>query len=186
MSTTDDQLLFLKVKKDDLNAFESIFKSYYGQLLRYTMSIVRNQTVAEEITQEIFMYLWEKRKEIELKSALKSYLFTSVRYKAINYIKLELPKLQATTDLESISGLAQPEMVTGESDLIKLKVQQAIDQLPEKCRNIFVLSRYGGLTYKEIAEELDLSVKTVENQMSIALKKLRELLSDELKEFNLK
>lgn len=186
MPDPEDQTLFRKVKNDDFKAYEMLFRSYYPQLLRYGMSIVRNETVAEEIAQEIFMYLWEKRKEIELKSALKSYLLTSVRYKAINYIKLELPKLQATTDLEGISGIAQPEMATNETDLLKARVQRAIDQLPDKCRNIFVLSRYGGLTYKEIAEELDLSVKTVENQMSIALKKLRETLNDDLKEFNLK
>lgn len=186
MPDQDDQVLFEKVKKDDLKAFETLFRTYYAQLIRYGMSMVRDESVAEEISQEIFMYLWEKRKEIQLKSALKSYLFTSVRYKSINYIKLELPKLQATTDLEGISGISEPPMTTSETDLLKARVQHAIDQLPDKCRNIFVLSRYGGLTYKEIADELDLSVKTVENQMTIALKKLREMLSSDLKEFNLK
>lgn len=186
MSDLQDQELFQKVKEDDLKAFERIFRTYYAQLIRYGMSMVRNESVAEEITQDIFMYLWEKRKDIELKSSLKSYLFTSVRYKAINYIKLELPRLQVTSDLEGVTALASTEMVTSESDRLKLKVQQAIDHLPDKCKNIFILSRYGGLTYKEIAEELNLSVKTVENQMGNALKKLREMLETEMKEYNIK
>lgn len=183
---SDSEDLFRKVKKGDRQAFETIFKSYYSPLLRYAISIVRNESVAEEIIQEIFIYLWEKREEIELRSALKSYLFTSVRYKAINYIKLELPKQQATTDLEGIAGMAQPEMTINEPERLKMKIQYAIDQLPQKCKNVFVLSRYGSMTYKEIAEELHLSIKTVENQMSIALKKLRETLKEEIKEFNIK
>ena len=77
-------------------------------------------------------------------------------------------------------------MTTDDTELLKKKIQYAIDQLPEKCRNIFVLSRYGGLTYAEIAEDLEISVKTVENQMSIALKKLKESLSEELKEYRIK
>lgn len=186
MAEQDDHELFLNVKKDDLKAYEILFRKFYSQLYRYAYSLVRDESVAEEITQEIFLYLWEKRKQIELRAALKSYLFSSVRNKAINYIKIELPRLQATVDVSELQGFNDPMMEVNEEARMKRKIQYAIDQLPQKCKNIFVLSRYGGLTYTEIAGELEISVKTVENQMTIALKKLKELLWEELKEYRIR
>lgn len=185
MQQSDDQL-FDKVKNGDLSAYESIFKSYYPSLTRYATSILRDINIGEEIAQEVLMYIWEKRHQINLTSTLKAYLFSSVKNKCINYIRIELPKLQATTDLSGVAALGQTPFASDNSELIKRKIQHAIDQLPTKCKNIFVLSRYGGLTYNEIAEELEISVKTVENQMSIALKKLKESLSEELKEYRIK
>lgn len=185
MTTSDDRLIFEQVRNGDLSAYEQIFNANYAPLARYATSIVRDQTMGEEIAQEVLMYIWEKRKQINLSSSLKAYLFSSVKNKCINYIKLELPKLQSTTDLDQISSYSSV-MTTDDSELMKRKIQYAIDQLPEKCKNIFVLSRYGGLTYSEIAEDLEISVKTVENQVSIALKKLKETLSEELKEYRLK
>lgn len=184
-SLDEDHLHFSKVKKGNLEAFEWLFRKYYPQLASYSTSILRNPDLGEEVAQEIFMYIWEKRQQIDLKSTLKGYLFSSAKNKCLNYIKLELPKLQSTTDLSGLSGMAYAEMTTDDTEFMKRKIQYAIDQLPEKCRNIFVLSRYGGLTYAEISEELEISVKTVENQMTIALRKLKELLSNELKDYNL-
>lgn len=186
MSEINDQVLFSLVKRGDLNAFEKLFKAYYPAIKKFALSIVRDLTIAEEIAQEVFMYIWEKREQIELHSSLKSYLFSSAKNKCINYIKLELPKQQALSDIDDISEQETFMSVADDSELLKRKIQFAIDQLPEKCRNIFVLSRYGGLTYNEIAEDLEISVKTVENQMSIALKKLKEALSDDLKNYRIK
>lgn len=186
MKEVDEGVLFEQVKQGNLKAYETIFKLHYAGLTRYASSIVRDLTIGEEISQEVLMYIWEKRSQINLTSSLKAYLFSSVKNKCINYIKNELPKLQSTTDLSQISALGTTPMSADDSGLMKKKIQYAIDQLPEKCKNIFVLSRYGGLTYAEIAEDLDISVKTVENQMSIALKKLKEALKEELKEYRLK
>ena len=186
MKQDDDNALFLKVREGDLSSYEKIFKTHYGAMSRYAMSIVRDQTIGEEIAQEVLMYIWEKRAQINLTGSLKSYLFSSVKNKCINYIKLELPKLQSTTDLDQVRSYSSTGMTMDDTELMKKKIQFAIDQLPEKCKNIFILSRYGGLTYNEIAEELEISVKTVENQVSIALKKLKESLSEELKEYRIK
>ena len=186
MKPIDDNALYEKVKNGDLAAYEQIFKFHYPGISRYAASIVRDLTIGEEIAQEVLMYIWEKRHQINLNTSLKAYIYSSVKNKCINYIKLELPKLQSTTDLEQISSSTSSGMTTDDTELLKKKIQYAIDQLPEKCRNIFVLSRYGGLTYAEIAEDLEISVKTVENQMSIALKKLKESLSEELKEYRIK
>jgi RNA polymerase sigma-70 factor (ECF subfamily) len=186
MSTANDQELFREVKKGHQPAFERLFKHYYASLARYASSITRDITVGEEIAQEVFLYIWDKKNQIELHTGFKSYIFSSAKNKCLNYLKLELPKHQATTDLDHVQIGNMPLMGRDETDLLKKKIQAAIDVLPEKCRNIFVLSRYGGLTYKEIAEELDISVKTVENQMTIALRKLKEQLSEDLKNYRIK
>ncbi len=184
MPETSDIFLFNKVKKGDTVAFEQIFKKYYNDLARFCFTLVRDETVAEEITQEVYIYLWEKKEVIEISSSLKSYLFSAVKNKSINYIKYELPKQRVLIDI-SDSLLVEGVFFHEKSDTIRLKkkIQVAINQLPEKCKQIFLLSRYGGMTYKEIAEDLDLSVKTVENQMSIALKKLRDSLETDLKNY---
>ncbi len=186
MHEDQDQILFKEIKKGNNEAFERLFKKYYASITNFTASLVRDSTVAEEIAQEIFIYIWEKRAKIELHTGIKSYLFSSAKNKSINYLKLELPKHQATTDIENIRNLQTPIIASNDTELLKKKIQHAIDSLPDKCKNIFVLSRYGGLTYKEIAEDLDISVKTVENQMSIALKKLKELLKDDLQNYRIK
>ncbi|MFT4833590.1 MAG: RNA polymerase sigma-70 factor (ECF subfamily) [Marinoscillum sp.] len=185
MEELTDEELFLEVKTGNVKSFEIIFKRHYADITRFATSIVRDAVIGEEIAQEVFMYIWEKRAKIELHTGLRAYLFSSAKNKCLNYIKLELPKQQALTDLSNVASHLSDGMTTNDTELLKRKIQHAIDQLPEKCRNIFVLSRYGGLTYQEIAEDLELSPKTIENQMSIALKKLKESLSDELKNFRL-
>lgn len=186
MTLESDNNLFALVKKGDIKAYETLFRRYYAAISRYAGSISRDVTIGEEIAQEVFLYIWDKRHQIEIHSTFKAYLFSSAKNKCLNYIKLELPRQQATTDLEDVQISSAPVMETDDTELIKKKIQFAIDQLPEKCKNIFVLSRYGGLTYSEIAEDLGISVKTVENQMSIALKKLKDTLSEDLKNYRIK
>ena len=119
----------------------------------------------------------KNEKKISIQTTLKTYLYSAVKNKCLNYIKLELPKQQSMADISevmlSVSNAPKDE---GENEQLKKYIQSAIDALPKKCRRIFILSRNAGMTYEEIAEELDLSKKTVENQMGIALKKLRESL----------
>jgi len=182
----NEQELFDKVKKGDLKAYEQLFKQYYAPAARYASSITRDINIGEEIAQEVFMYIWDKREQINLHSGFKAYLFSSLKNKCINYLKIELPRQQATTDLDGVSSTVNPVMTSDDTELIKKRIQHAIDQLPDKCKNIFILSRYGGLTYPEIAEELEISIKTVENQMTIALRKLKEMLSEELKNYRIK
>ena len=163
--------------RGDHQIYEYLFRSHYIALCHFCLKYVREPAIAEEIVQEIFAYLWEKRESIKITSSLKSYLYTAVKNKAINYLKLQLPKELSKEDLtEELASTEKPVEADLSSQEIHQLVQEAIDRLPEKCRIIFNLSRNSGLTYKEIAEELEISVKTVENQMIIALRKLREQL----------
>jgi len=184
MSQEDDLLLFEQVKKNDLSAYETIFKKYFKALYRFAFLYVKDAQIAEEISQEVFLYVWEKRRRIQIQTTLKTYLYSAVKNKCLNYIKLELPRQQSMSDISeamlSVSGGNKDE---GESEQLKKYINSAIDSLPEKCRQIFILSRNAGMTYEEIAEELDLSKKTVENQMGIALKKLRESLEEVYKRY---
>ncbi len=179
MSQDSDLILFEKVKGGDLPSYEVIFKKYYKELHRFAFTYVRDPSISEEMAQEVFLYIWEKRRKIEIQTTLKTYLYSAVKNKCLNYIKLELPKQQSMADISEVMlSVNNPRKDEGENDQLKRYIQKAIDALPKKCRRIFILSRNAGMTYEEIAEELDLSKKTVENQMGIALKKLRESLEE--------
>lgn len=142
------------------------------------MKYVRDEQIAEEIVQEVFINIWERRESLTITTSIKSYLFTAIRNRSFNYLKLQLPKEQKKVDLDGVGFMEEDsreqEMIMDE---LKEYVHSAIESLPNKCRIIFNLSRNAGMTYKEIAEELDISVKTVENQIGLALKKLRENLN---------
>jgi RNA polymerase sigma-70 factor (ECF subfamily) len=176
VSHEEDLLLFDRIKQDDLTAYEIIFRRYYQELYRFAYTYLRDQVPSEEMAQEVFLYLWEKRGQIEIKTTLKTYMYSAIKNKCLNYIKYEVPRKNQLE--ESHLALMVTEQPDQEVDSGRLKkyIQAAIDELPTKCRQIFVLSRNEGLTYEEIAEEMEISIKTVENQMSIALKKLRESL----------
>ena len=177
MAQDNDLLLFDKVKDGDLSSYEVIFKKYYKELHRFAFTYVRDSSIAEEMSQEVFLYMWEKRKKIQIQTTLKTYLYSAVKNKCLNYIKLELPKQQSMADISEVMlSVSFSKKDEGENEQLKRYIQKAIDALPKKCRRIFLLSRNAGMTYEEIAEELNLSKKTVENQMGIALKKLRESL----------
>lgn len=173
-----EEELMTCLSNDDRKAFEYIFRTYYQDLCRFGATYVKDYDVAEELVQQIFINIWERRYELAISTSMKSYLFTAVRNKSFNYLKLQLPKEYKKVDVDNVGFMDDSNM---EEDIVfedlKVCVANAIDALPEKCKAIFNLSRNSGLTYKEIAEELDISVKTVENQIGIALKKLREQLS---------
>ncbi len=184
MNSDNDLLLFQQVKNGAFSAYEIIFKRYYKELYRFAFTYVRDATIAEEMAQEVFLYIWEKRHNIEIQTKLKTYLYSAVKNKCLNYIKLELPKQQSMVDVSGVLlSVDISKRDEGENERLKKKIQTAIDELPGKCRKIFILSRNAGMTYEEIAKGLNLSKKTVENQMGIALKKLRKSLKQVYKHY---
>ncbi|MEO9851317.1 MAG: RNA polymerase sigma-70 factor [Reichenbachiella sp.] len=178
MHISDEDELILRLSNHDRGAFEQIFRTYYADLCKFCMKYVRDEQVAEEVVQEVFINIWERRSNLTITTSIKSYLFTAIRNRSFNYLKLQLPKEQKKVDLEGIGFLEadnrEQEMIMDE---LRHHVHAAIEALPNKCQIIFNLSRNAGMTYKEIADELDISVKTVENQIGLALKKLRENLN---------
>lgn len=138
--------------------------------------------MAKEITQEAFISLWEKRESIDLSKPVKTYLSTTVRNKCLNWLRDNKKFNKGILDIEGLLSdktYVQPDrLVEGE---IRDRIRKAIDELPEKCREIFILNRQENLKYQEIATRLELSVKTVETQMSKALQHMRNRLSEFIK-----
>lgn len=178
----NEERLIRDIKKGDSGAFRYVFDLYYSDLCRYVTRFTLDSAQAEDIVQNILLTLWRDRKKTEITTSLKSYL-----YKAgyNGYIDLYRKEKKISLQLETIryveiQRLQNEDEAASEALLEKKeKLKIAIDRLPEKCREVFLLHKYEGLQYKEIAEELDLSLKTVENHMGNALKRLKEALTDQ-------
>jgi len=178
MDLNEDKELFLKIRTGDEQAFQILFRKYYAAMCRFAHQFLKDSELAEETVQDMFVKFWEKRESLNIESSVNHYLFRSVRNHCLNQIQHEKIKKQyASKVLES----AQREIITEdlflEVDLVQ-RIEKSIDSLPPKRREIFRLSREQGMKYKEIAEFLNISVKTVEAQMGLALKHLRDDLKD--------
>jgi RNA polymerase sigma-70 factor, ECF subfamily len=173
---TADSLTAL-LAADDAHAFENLFRTYYTELGRFAMKYLRDKETAEELVQDLFVDLWEKRHTLNITGSVKSYLYTATKNRSLNYLKSKLAQLQQLGDdsSELAAHHSNTESLYDQNELEQI-IANGIEALPEKCRIIFQLSRHAGLSYAEIAQELNLSPKTVENQMGTALKKLRSYL----------
>ena len=173
-----DQLVFQKVKRGSQKAFEHLFKKYYQVLLSYAMQLVRSIMLAEEVVQDVFLALWNQRGKLEINQSLKSYLMVSVRNKSLNVLKSNYFKYsELSYSDERLVSVYERLDDYSEEQLVKL-VQSAINALPPKMQSVFVMSRQMGMTYQEIADELEISKKTVEAHMGAALKRIRVLVKE--------
>lgn len=171
-----DSELLLKLSHDDERAFDEIYRRYWNIMFHSAFNILQEREACLDIVQELFIWLWEHRISLNVTS-LKPYLMVAVKFKVANYIKRG--KVRASF-FDKLKQIDEPyELI--EDDLEVKEMMEIINhftnQLPNKCREIFLLSRQENLSNKEIAKQLDISVKTVENQMTIALKKLRSSLA---------
>ncbi|WP_282036311.1 RNA polymerase sigma-70 factor [Saccharicrinis aurantiacus] len=169
----DSELIEL-IKKGDERAFEKFFKEHYIGLVAFANKYLHDIDKAESITQEIFVLLWEKKQKYQIQS-IKAYLFSAVRNRCNN----ELKRIQYEQKYRSkINPESQIEYLNYSDSTVLGKINSIIDTLPEQRKKIFKLNRIDGLKYKEIANKLNISPKTVENQMGKALKYLRLNLSE--------
>jgi len=169
------------VEKFDEHTLEELFRQHFSGLCSFAIGYVKDHEAAKEIVQDAFVNLWEKRDSIDLKKPVKTYLSTTVRNRCLNYLrdhKKFSNDLLALEDLPQEAHYHQPDKLV-ESD-IRIQIDQAIAELPQKCREVFLLSRFKHLKYQQIADELQISVKTVETQMSKALLHMRKRLAEYL------
>jgi len=173
----EEQFVFSRMVEGDKDAFRFFFDKYYIDLCNLVNIYIHDEAMAEEIVQDIYIYLWEKKGNIQIKSSVKAYLLKASKNKSLNYLRNEKAKMNFREKLREASEIDY-EIPANALDARQLReiIENAIKSLPEKCREIYRLAKENELSYKEIAEELGISVKTVENQMGIALKKLREQL----------
>ena len=165
------------IRRGDIGQFELLFRSSYTSLVNYAITILKDKDTAEEIVQDLFCKIWRDRKKINIMSSLNGYLFRAVYNKSMHY--LEHQKV-----VRKHASEAKKELVINTEDPIEIlkykelneKIAIIIGKLPERCGRIFCMSRFEGLKYAEIAEELSISIKTVEANMGKALKEFRNEL----------
>jgi RNA polymerase sigma-70 factor (ECF subfamily) len=168
-----------KISLGDLQSFEVLFRQYYQILCGFALKFVNDEDTAEEIVQDLFYKLWEKRMELQINTSVKSYLFSAVHNRCLKFIehrnveyKYRNYYLQHELEIDS-----EPH---DSADINELQgiINHTLNSLPDRCSRIFKLNRFEGLKYHEIAKKLSISVKTVEANMGKALRLLRKNLKD--------
>jgi RNA polymerase sigma-70 factor (ECF subfamily) len=172
-SIPDSELTSL-LKSDDQSAFTELYNRYKGLLYIYACKITKDEDIAEDLVQELFINLWDKRETISFKSSVSSYLYSAIRYKFFDLVDKQKVRSDYVHAFQAF--LDQGEYATDnyiiEKELSAI-IEREVANLPAKMREVFLLSRKMNLSNKEIAERLDISEKTVKNQISAALKTLR-------------
>lgn len=169
------------IQSGNEKAFEELFKTQYPALCGYARKYLEDIDQAEEIVQEMFFNFWQKKENMKINTSLEAYLFRSVRNACLNYLKhLKIQEQYKLANNQEIKQKEQEIHDTVVAMELEEKIEQIIDQLPPERQKVFKMSRHEELKYKEIAQKLNISIKTVEVQMSKALKFLRMHLSDYL------
>jgi RNA polymerase sigma-70 factor (ECF subfamily) len=174
---SDDDLLD-RLRRGDEGAFEHLFRTWYAPLVRLGEGMLRDRAVAEEIAQDVMLELWRRREHLSSEGTPQAYLFRSMRNRSLNHLRHLKVEKRGEPHASRAAALEPPaDRVLVEQEMSEA-VRVAIDQLPDRCREVFELSRLHGLKYAEIANVLGVSVKTVEAQMGRALKALRVSLAE--------
>lgn len=187
MEYPDDKKLLQELRNNNIEAFEHFFRENQPNMVMYACNLLDDWEMARDIVQEVFISFWENKERLEIHSTLKSYLYSAIKHQCINAFKhriveekynnktiLEFRKLQLSHYQNEDSHLRIDEKELGN------KIEQVISQLPDQCRITFELSRYRGMKSREIAQKMDISVRTVETQIYRALKALKTSLKDYL------
>ena len=173
----DDRDLLSRIRQGDQGAFDTLFRAHYAPLVRHVEGMLRRRDVAEEVVQDVMLELWRRRETLVVDDSLRAYLYRATRNRALNHLRHEAivrrsePELTPDADARPGADMALVDEEMG------LAVRRAMSELPERCREVFELSRVRGLKYSEIATALGISVKTVEAQMGKALRLMREKLA---------
>ncbi|WP_431210974.1 RNA polymerase sigma factor [Puia sp. P3] len=173
-----DESLVAALTSGDPDAFTAIYERYWDKLLVYVMRVIRRQSDAEDIVQELFVSLWKRRQELQIERSLSTYLYNSARYISIRHIEKNstyagyLDRLAIQMTAYSGESLGVESAIFGRE--LEARIDGLIGQLPEKMKEVFILSRKHHLSYREIADRLSISEETVRKQVYKSLKILRE------------
>ncbi len=176
ISITDEKYIE-QIRFGDKASFDSLFRLYYEQLYRFALRFVRDPQESENLVQDVFVKLWVQRSELSITQNAKAYLYTSVKNQALNYIKRESKSSSFDNEISRFKEQSE----SPEEDYIKdeqyIAIHKAIEELPNKCKQIYLMKRYDNLSYNEISEIQGISVNTVKTQMKRAIKTLSEKLA---------
>ncbi len=173
-SHTSESLLVAELKKGNEKAFIQLYDTYIDVIYAYSLKLLKSEAYAEEVLQDVFMKVWQKRETLDVSRSFKSYLYTIARNKCFDFLQKAAndKKLKEAIFYQSQKSFSASDLKLIESDFERIK-KEAYDTLPPKRREIFELSRQEGLTYDEIAERLGISTSTVKTQMNKALESMR-------------
>lgn len=172
---TSDKELIAKISQDDKAAFRALFNRHYKELLGTAINILRDQDKGKDAVQEVFFQIWKNRAGMEIRSTVRAYLKRSVINRALNQVERGKRFTDDSTLVRKPSGQTDPLEDVSHTEL-KDALEVALQDLPERCRLVFVMKRLEGMSQKEIAQQLNISTKTVENQITKAVKALKEAL----------
>ncbi|RYY07774.1 MAG: RNA polymerase sigma-70 factor [Sphingobacteriaceae bacterium] len=176
----ENEELIIRLKKGNMAAFKQIYERYWFNFYKYAYNIIREKEIAEEIIQEVFFSLWEKRDTLAITHSLEAYLFKAVRYQTLNFIRSK--KIRTDYAASYVAFETATVDNSNEENIqvydLKKHIEIEVSKLPDKCQQIFRMSRDEHLAIKTISDVLNLSHKTVENQLTKALKHLRSSLGD--------
>ena len=174
-----DRNIFKEIKKGNLVTFEKLFRKYYAGLCNYANKYLKDLDRAEEVVQELFYKLWEKRNKLDINVSLKSYMYRAVYNGCLQYLNHRAIEIKYENYYKKqTKGYDRDASEAMNMQELNEIINETLNSLPERCRNIFLLNRQDGLKYREIAKKLDLSIKTVEANMGKALKLLRKNLKN--------
>jgi RNA polymerase sigma-70 factor (ECF subfamily) len=176
MNAMNDSVLLQRIAENDASAYRDLFELYYDRLLRFAELHTHSRELSEEIVSDVFIALWRRRQEALAIRSLRLYLYTAVKHTALNYVRNM--QRTATVSLDDVDpGMRQP-FVNPEQAYVSKEMQQrifrAIESLPPRCRMVFKLVKEDGLSYKEAASLLNLSVSTIDNQLVLAVRKISQ------------
>lgn len=180
----NQQFNIAAIRDGNKDAFEEMYYELSDMLFHLCLQYVNDETVAEEIVQDAFVKLWEIRENIKEELSVKNYLYTITKNNCLLHIRKEQIALKSTKDLRYLEMQFNYEAMSSlvdnivEFNELKERIDKAIEQLPEAVREVFYLSRFEELKYREISDQLGISIKTVESRMSQALQSLRKELKD--------
>jgi RNA polymerase sigma-70 factor (ECF subfamily) len=168
---------------DDEPAYREIFFTYYSSLLRFANTFVDDRQCAEEVVSDVMMKIWEKRKDLSSIGNLRVYLYISTKNTALNYLarqkKVEILSLEHL-NIDFPSNSLNPEQLMISAEMVR-RIAAAINSLPPRCKLVFKLVKEEGLPYREVADILNISIKTIDNQLAIALRKISEAINLQLR-----
>ena len=171
--------VFAKIKNGDQGAFEQVFRMFYMPLCDYAVMILGDQAEAEDVVQDLFTYLWRSRQEVRVQESVKSYLFTSVRFRALNVLKHKMIERKHGASLMAfIEDLQNSDYSEEEMQRVE-QIKEVLQTLPAQCRTVFTMSCLDGKKYKEIADELGISVNTVKSHVMKAYRDIRARVGGE-------
>jgi len=173
---TDEELINLLLQ-DSERAIELIFEQYYAYICKAVYKMLSDRSVTEDLAQEVFLELWRKRQQLNISTSLKAYLRRAAVNRSLNYIRDQRIKFTDEAQAPPLESNVAGALQRLQAEELQERIDQAIDALPDRCRIVFVLSRFEDMSYNEIAAQLDISSKTVENQISKALRLLRLALA---------